>query len=198
MVSKINKLLNSFFCIFLCFGFTNCNTSDSKFLDLKNCINEKISYKITNDKNIFINNKDIFFNIVSNYERQLIKEKLLLGTDKKSYLELITRLKDEKIIKEIYNKTIDDSPTLNYITDDITTTLWVYDTCPKESNIPNNVRNIYFEIFRQGYPSLETIKKLIMLDEFKNEIFRLSIDNLIFIHIKYHQSMVKRKAPPKF
>ena len=179
MVSKIKNI------IFFILGVMifSCNDNSKSFIEFENCINTKITNRINIKSSIYnsINyNKISLSDSISVFENKLIDEGILLGKNQNDYHELIKKLTHNKIelIKEI---TIKNSGFLNYISNDITTMNFMFDNCPIEAKLSSKIRKKYFEIFKKGYPTKEILYGLIEMNEFQNEVFRNSINYLIFI-----------------
>lgn len=190
--------------IFILFFFLNsCSNIDESFLELESCTNDKLISKLNSYKNInntdnSIINEFSLFDTIGSFENQLINQKLLLGKTKEDYLKLIVKLEESKDLKSHYEKLSDNNRFLDYISNDITTMNFLYDKCPNEVGLSSSIKNIYFEIFKEGYPTIDILNKLIRMKDFENSIFRKSICYLVFIHLKFNKANSEEKPPPKF
>lgn len=197
--TKIDLYIIYLFSFFL----ISCSNTSESFLELESCVNDKLISKLNSYNNIDntddIINKFSLFDTIAGFENQLIKQKLLLGKTRKDYLKLIVKLEESEDIKSNYKKVVDNNRFLDYISNDITTTNFLYDRCPNEVGLSNNIKNTYFEIFNEGYPTIDILNKLIRMKDFENNIFRKSICYLVFIHLKFDKANNEGKSsPPKF
>ncbi len=195
--TKINLYI-----IFTFFFLSSCSNTNESFLELESCANNKLISKLNSYNNIDSNdsiiNKFSLFDTIENFENQLINQKLLLGKTKEDYLKLIIKLEESEDLKSHYKKLVDNNRFLDYISNDITTMNFLYDKCPNEVGLSSNIKNIYFEIFKEGYPTIDILNKLIKMRDFENSVFRKSICYLVFIHLKFDKVNSKEKSPPKF
>jgi hypothetical protein len=182
--------INSFIAYIFSFLLISCLNTSKSFLELESCVNEKLvdkinSYNNFDNANGIIDNKLSLFNSIANFENQLIQQKLLLGKTQEDYLKLIIKLEELKELKSYFKNIIDDNLFLDHLSNDFATMSFLYDVCPREVGLSNDIRNVYFEIFKEGYPTTDILNKLIRRKDFNNEVFRKSICYLIFVHCKY-------------
>lgn len=195
--TKINLHIVYLFAFFL----ISCSNTNESFLELENCVNDKLIIKLNSYNNIDNTNSIIdkfsLFDTIANFENQLIEQKILLGKTKKDYQKLIIKLKELENFKSD-KRVIDNNHFLDYISNDISTMNLLYDECPNEVGLSSEIKKRYFEIFEEGYPTIDILNKLIRMEDFENSVFRKSVCYLVFIHLKVDKSSSEGESPPKF
>ena len=163
--------------------------------ELKDCINENVLNHINNIQEfaeIELTEKDNFdlFDSISKFEDRLISKNILKSKSEKDYKELINAIGSNLISTQSINSIYEKNSFIAYISENSLTNSAIYNSCPwkiiekEKSKRLVKSKDVFDKIMIKGYSDfVPEIKEYSELIDYKSDIERLLLTNLIYIYL---------------
>ena len=181
--------------LFLTLLLSSCGAEKQQVnLELKDCINTEVLNQINNIQEFgkveLTKKKDFdLFDSIAKFENILISKNILKSKDERDYKNLINDLEKNSISKKSLNSIYDKDSFIAYAANSLATQK-IYNNCPfkiikkEKSRRLAKSKNIFDKIKLNGFSDfLQEIKEYSDLIDYKSDIERLLLTNLIYIYL---------------
>lgn len=195
--------------LFVALNLISCFKNRTEDKELMECINQPIS---ENFKEFFTQKElDVnFFDSIRKFEKILMDKKILLENNRKGYIDLVTSLNDknnESVFRNLYLENKKENSFFHHYSTNASTISFMYDHCiasiisvNKDLGNLKKIKQEYEKIFlKGGFPDIDILSSLVNEIDFNGDFYRLSLVNLIYLHIylKYDEGAIRRRNLPE-
>ena len=188
-------------------SFNCCKSSKHLNVEYQNCINKQIinsfSYSSEHYKsNLILPNNDFnIFDSLMNYEKFLLKEKILKGTHKNDYTNFINLIEQIEKPKEFLDEIYTENQFLEYLMSEnngnLTRSLHQCTRILYEKNGEKFRPNSYIVesdliIKNGGIPTIDILKKLSKQIDYSDNIQRLQLSYYILDNLDYRNDSIQK------
>lgn len=201
--TKTSSLYLIFILFIGCKAIKSVNYQD----ELRSCINKEIREQINELGFSKLQEKKInIFDTIQKFEKTLVSFGLLNETTQQGYLNLISNLDENPILRQNFiqikkiNKFLVTANNRFILYPSL-----MYDFCPvnvilkTKSKELMRIKKNYDKIKKKGDPKPNLLKQLVLIPDFNNnKVLRLSVCNLIFLYIRNHYDKKFNHAIERF